>query len=591
MRPDDSDALIERLVRGGPSPRSRSILARLADRGHWQTRTLAVSALGRLVTADPRLRTRTSLVADGLARVPGLRRRLHTVGRHGQLVLQSLLDAAAAPSFIVRTAAALALAECGHPASVPTLHRLRRDAFLPVRRAAAVALRAHGAGGPDATVDGNAMPTPAVLGSDASTLEWLEILATRHARQFENAASTHGLPAPALPADYAQWLAGPMARLGTGGVAAESERYEQEERLDDQIAKPFGSLDREENLRQLDAFVALVSNLTLSPGAIVVDLGGGTGWSADLLTRFGLRAVVVDVSLALLEIAATRPPSGRGAIHAVAGDMTTLPLRDSSVHALIAIDALHHVDDLRSVLSEAHRVLVPGGVMLVAEPGEGHSESPKSLAEALEHGVRESEIDPVQFGRLAHRAGFEGVEILPRVPASARMSTTNLERTTSRSPDRWPVSYGGGATRMDTLLVRSMFARPLLVLTKGGSAPDSSAPRTLRAEIAGTLARAANSISGRLHIRNVGDTTWRSTGPARGVVTLGLQLLTRDGAMVDREFHRVRLPRDVPPLHSCDVDVSVPAPDALPGQIKADLVAEGICWFEDRGSQPAYFDL
>ncbi|MEA5408767.1 methyltransferase domain-containing protein [Haloarculaceae archaeon H-GB2-1] len=51
----------------------------------------------------------------------------------------------------------------------------------------------------------------------------------------------------------------------------------------------------------------------------------------------------------------------------VQGDAGTLPVADDSVDAVVVVDALHHMADATAVFEEAHRVLRPGGVLVVRE--------------------------------------------------------------------------------------------------------------------------------------------------------------------------------------------------------------------------------
>jgi hypothetical protein len=49
-------------------------------------------------------------------------------------------------------------------------------------------------------------------------------------------------------------------------------------------------------------------------------------------------------------------------------DVTALTFPDSSVARILSLDTLEHVDDYRAALSEFHRVLEPGGVLLLHVP-------------------------------------------------------------------------------------------------------------------------------------------------------------------------------------------------------------------------------
>jgi SAM-dependent methyltransferase len=587
----DLVADIESLVEHGP--RSRAALIRLADRGDWRARVLAVSAIGRLVRDDSSARRRSSVLGRVLARVPGLRRHLPTVGEKGRLVSRSLLNAAVGRSFVIRTAAALALGECRDPALVPALERMLADPFQPVRLAAAAAIVVSGRRAVVLGKQESAEVTPERMAEGVSTMDWLRRLAAAHSALLSDAAPQLNQPLQATAEERASWLAGPLEASGTGGASAEAARYEREADLSYQLAKPFGAEDRADNLRQLDAFVALAANLGLPRGARVVDLGGGSGWVGELLARFGLRPIVVDVAPALLRLARRRfADAGLNGL-AVAGDMTALPLRTASVGAVVAIDALHHVEDLAAVLAETRRVLVPGGRFLIGEPGEGHSESPKARAESREHGVREGEIHSLAVAHLAARAGFDRVILVPHVPPTAEMEVAELRRAMKTPVESWPVRMEGAVTRFDSLVLQSMLSHPLLVLSAGWRAPDSRAPALLCAEMLPSVARDGDVIAGHIEICNTGDTIWLAeTDDGTGTVWLGLQLLSPDGRMLNRELWRTRLAAPVAPGETCRVRVRASLPDALGAyRVKMDLVAERVCWFEDRGSRPAYVDV
>lgn len=92
-----------------------------------------------------------------------------------------------------------------------------------------------------------------------------------------------------------------------------------------------------------------------------LDLGCGTGYfSRALGQRFaGVEGVALDIAEGMLRHA--QPLAG--ARHFVAGDAERLPLRDQSCDLLFSSLALQWCGDFSAVLSEARRVLRPGGVM------------------------------------------------------------------------------------------------------------------------------------------------------------------------------------------------------------------------------------
>lgn len=571
-------------------PRAREDLIRLVDRGDWRARVLALSALGRLVRHDRTAHAPLSL-GGTLSLVPGLRRHVNSVGRRGRLVSASLANAVSDRLFIVRTAAALALGECRDSALAPLLVPLLRDPFRPVRIAASAGLLALGHES-RTTLDGSDVsPTPDVIADGAATAPWLLRLTTAHRDLLETALAASGGPAPY--ADAAAWLAGPGYEASRGGVAFEAARYEEEVDLGYQRQKPFGHEDRRENLRQLDALLTLLAQLDLPRGATVVDLGGGSGWVAEFLARFGFRPVVVDVALPLLRLAHARLGEEGLAGRVVAGDMTALPLRSQSVDAVIVLDALHHVGQLSAVLAEVQRVLVPGGQLLIAEPGEGHSESSKSLAETLEHGVREGEVHPHVVWEAARAAGFTRGMIVPRTPATLVMPIEALPEAMRTPADAWIVHDGASTVRFETAVVRSMLARPMLVLTSGERPRDSRAPGVLRAHLRPSLARVGTALTGTIAVENGGDTLWLSrSADGVGVVSVGLHLLSPGNHLLDREFLRIPLPANLAPGETVTLTANAALPNATDAyRLKIDLVAERVCWFEDHDSRPAVVDV
>lgn len=91
----------------------------------------------------------------------------------------------------------------------------------------------------------------------------------------------------------------------------------------------------------------------------VVDVGGGTGRAARELSA--PERLVLDASAPML-----REARGHG-LDCVQGDASTMPLADESVDAVTVVDALHHMADADAVISEAARILRPGGVLVIRE--------------------------------------------------------------------------------------------------------------------------------------------------------------------------------------------------------------------------------
>jgi ArsR family transcriptional regulator len=106
----------------------------------------------------------------------------------------------------------------------------------------------------------------------------------------------------------------------------------------------------------------------LLPPLRVADLGCGDGYLALEASRWASRVIAIDRSPAVLQRA--RDLARRRRIRNVTwrrGEIENLPLRDQSVDVAILSQALHHADDPARAMSEAARIVVPGGRVVVLD--------------------------------------------------------------------------------------------------------------------------------------------------------------------------------------------------------------------------------
>jgi ubiquinone/menaquinone biosynthesis C-methylase UbiE len=103
----------------------------------------------------------------------------------------------------------------------------------------------------------------------------------------------------------------------------------------------------------------------IPPGALVLDLAGGTGSARQYLPA-ECRYVCLDNELPKLTGFRAKDAGG----NAILGDCTAVPLRDGSVDAVLCIAMSHHLTDeqLCSFWNEAARVLKPDGRFLFFDP-------------------------------------------------------------------------------------------------------------------------------------------------------------------------------------------------------------------------------
>jgi len=103
--------------------------------------------------------------------------------------------------------------------------------------------------------------------------------------------------------------------------------------------------------------------LSTHPGRDVLNVGAGQGSFTRMLEARNFDVVSADVSPAAVAVLGDRV---RGQV--LQADMTRLPFPDSTFDAVVAGEVIEHIEDDRRALSEAARVLRPGGVLALSVP-------------------------------------------------------------------------------------------------------------------------------------------------------------------------------------------------------------------------------
>ena len=171
------------------------------------------------------------------------------------------------------------------------------------------------------------------------------------------------------------------------------------ERWDETRARLFGSAA---------AMTALLG--LLSADWVAADLGVGTGSFAQALAPFVGRVIGVDRSAEMLAAAEHRL-GDRSNVDLREGDLEALPIGDGEVDAAFFTLVLHYVIDPPAALSEAHRVLKPGGRTVLVDMRR-HDRG--AAYEDMGHvwpGFEEKRV-----AAWLHDAGFESVRTVPLPP-------------------------------------------------------------------------------------------------------------------------------------------------------------------------------
>ena len=136
----------------------------------------------------------------------------------------------------------------------------------------------------------------------------------------------------------------------------------------------------------------------------VVEVGSGPGRVTALLNALGCKAFGVDLSPEMVALASRSYPELRFEV----GSMTALDLADGALGGLVAWYSIIHVPDdwLPQVFAEFHRVLEPGGYLVV---GFQVGDEPLCFTEAFGHTVALEfrRLQPDRVVELLSAAGFD----------------------------------------------------------------------------------------------------------------------------------------------------------------------------------------
>jgi ubiquinone/menaquinone biosynthesis C-methylase UbiE/DNA-binding transcriptional ArsR family regulator len=147
--------------------------------------------------------------------------------------------------------------------------------------------------------------------------------------------------------------------------------------------------------------------LRLVPGITVADLGAGEGLVSQLLARRADRVWCIDNSPRMVEVGTELAKKNNLAnLSYKLGDIEQVPLPDRSVDVAILSQALHHASRPQTAVDEAHRILKPGGQVVVLDLKEHDFEKAHELYGDLWLGFKESALH-----NFLKKAGFQHVEV------------------------------------------------------------------------------------------------------------------------------------------------------------------------------------
>jgi ubiquinone/menaquinone biosynthesis C-methylase UbiE len=366
--------------------------------------------------------------------------------------------------------------------------------------------------------------------------------------------------------------------------------------------KPFaprGAQTLHDSLPLMHDFSVAVTALELLPGHRVLDLGVGSCWTTEWLARLNIDVVATDIAVDMLSVGRERVRDLDAGL--VTGDLEALPFAAQSFDRALCMNALHHIPDPSLALREIARVLKPSGRLVLIEPGQGHAEREASQHATREFGVLEQELEATHLMQLCTQAGFTRVVVRPLSYMTSEIELDRDQLATWRSylqknrPSRalhklWYLMLEvAGARKREELFEdmlsillsrvvgRHVFEQSLIVADRSEGVSGRKAYAAAIEVRDPRLSPDGSTMTMSVRCRNTGTSTWRASGSRR--VQLGIQVLDADKVAIARDHHRVALDRDVPPGEEWTRVVELTRP-AEGGYLRADLVAEGVAWFD-----------
>jgi SAM-dependent methyltransferase/uncharacterized protein YbaR (Trm112 family) len=355
---------------------------------------------------------------------------------------------------------------------------------------------------------------------------------------------------------------------------------------------PFEPLHPVRSADRMLRFLTAVRQLDLRRGDAVLDLGVGYAWTSEWLKKLGYSVIGVDLSRAYLEAGLRRAPDALPPL--LISDIENLPFRKGMFQGILVFDAFHHVADRRKSLRTFSEILTPGGRLVMAEPGPKHESQPASLEAMKKFGILEKGISRRSVERLIDRTAFKSrpLNFLAAGRRKLREAFLAGARFSEKAFRKVSLWIGGPGISVERIPHPTGDVEILLLRKQGRRIYTSKNPDLLRAKFA--LPGKTYKMSAgaewtlRFSLENSGNTVWLGkTEDGLGEVKVGFRLKGTDGTLLNENFLKVPLLRDVSPGESLGIEASMPVLSS-PGTyiLEVDLLAEGIMWFKDSFYAP-----
>lgn len=147
--------------------------------------------------------------------------------------------------------------------------------------------------------------------------------------------------------------------------------------------------------------------LRILPPLEIADLGSGEGLLSELLALRAKRVIAVDNSEKMVAFGADKAArNGLKNLEFRLGDLSNPPIDPASVDLVVLSQALHHAEAPAKAIASAHKILRPGGRMMILDLLEHDFEKARELYGDRWLGFKTSDLQ-----HWLEEAGFRKIEI------------------------------------------------------------------------------------------------------------------------------------------------------------------------------------
>jgi SAM-dependent methyltransferase len=144
-------------------------------------------------------------------------------------------------------------------------------------------------------------------------------------------------------------------------------------------------------------------------GKDVLDVASGEGYGTALLAQVARTAIGIEIDAETVEHA-TRSYGGTNLSY-MRGDARSLPVTDGICDVVVSFETIEHFGEQKLFLEEVHRVLRPGGLLIVSTPDRDNY----SPADTPANPYHVRELTKPEFTELLHTR-FQNVSVLLQRP-------------------------------------------------------------------------------------------------------------------------------------------------------------------------------